>query len=80
MCWFNTKWLIHLMLPAINEALGTLPAAHRDVIVRAYFRHNTTRQIAAELNLSARRVSCRIYQAKRKFRRICDQVVGMAPV
>lgn len=52
----------------ISEALASLSADHRDVIVRSYYRGLTTYQIAAELGVPEGTVKSRMHYGMRALR------------
>ena len=62
---------------AVQEILAALDKQVSRLTYAAFYKHciegQTLKQIAAELNLTERKVWCRIYQAKRKFRLLCNQ-------
>jgi RNA polymerase sigma-70 factor, ECF subfamily len=53
----------------VREALVRLHPSHREVILKAYYLQWTTRQIAADLNITEPAVKCLLHHAVRTLRR-----------
>jgi len=63
---------------AVERALTELRQRVSTLTYRAFCMHwiegQTIKQIAAELNLTSHKLSCRIYQAKLELRFLCSRV------
>jgi DNA-directed RNA polymerase specialized sigma24 family protein len=51
----------------IEEILRALPPAHREILVATYFRRQTTRQAAQQLNITHEDARRRVYHATREL-------------
>jgi RNA polymerase sigma factor (sigma-70 family) len=51
----------------IEEILRDLPPAHREILVATYFRRQTTRQAAQQLNITHEDARRRVYHATREL-------------
>ena len=51
----------------IEEILRDLPAAHREILIATYFRRQTTRQAARQLDITHEDARRLIYQATREL-------------
>jgi RNA polymerase sigma factor (sigma-70 family) len=62
---------------AVQQILATLQKEVSDLTYAAFYNHcvegQSLKQIAAQLNLTERKLWCRIYDAKKKFRLLCAQ-------
>jgi RNA polymerase sigma-70 factor (ECF subfamily) len=51
----------------IEEILHALPPAHREILIATFFRRQTTRQAARQLNISHEDARRRVYHATREL-------------
>jgi RNA polymerase sigma factor (sigma-70 family) len=62
---------------AVHRVLELMRPECSTLTYRAFYMHwiegRPLKNIAAELNMTKRKLSCRIYKAKEKFRRLCDE-------
>lgn len=58
----------------ISQALATLSAEHRDVIVRSYYRGLSTHQISAELGIPEGTVKSRMHYGMRALRTVLNEM------
>jgi RNA polymerase sigma factor (sigma-70 family) len=73
-----TEYERHRQQEVVQHILAEMQQRVSALTYRAFYQHwiagQAVKQIAAELNLTTRKVSCRIYHAKREFRLLCDRV------
>jgi DNA-directed RNA polymerase specialized sigma24 family protein len=56
-----------ILVCPIEEILRDLPPAHREILVATYFRRQTTRQAAQQLNITHEDARRRVYHATREL-------------
>ncbi len=69
--WLFTVRLVSSI--AITQALGVLSEAHRQVIVRSFYRQQSTRESAESLGISVGTVKSRLHYALRALRKALEE-------